>query len=194
MRFGERFSVEYDIPADLETLTVLKSTSQLAADMVGRTRLTTEKQSRTTAMGKRTIATILAIVMCALLLTVCTESSAAPGGSNAGASKYSGEKATIRMVRIGNEQDTSKDRLLLTLQEKVNVTLNIISIPFYQGDDKVNIMMSTGDKIDLLNYDPGKTLTDWARNGLVHSYEELIGDSGDYPLIRAIIDWISTAT
>lgn len=97
------------------------------------------------------------------------------------------EHFTLRMVRVGNTQDPTKDRILLELQKRLNFTLEIISIPWDQFPGKMNMMVAAGDPIDLLMCtDLGATLSDWAESGLLWSYEDLF-KMGNYPLSKAVV-------
>lgn len=97
------------------------------------------------------------------------------------------EPVPIRWVRAGNEQDPTKDRILLELQKRTNIKLEIVSIPWDQFPNKLNIMMSSGENIDLANCDPGKTLNEWARNGLVRAYDDFLKD-GKYPYVASVVN------
>jgi putative aldouronate transport system substrate-binding protein len=97
------------------------------------------------------------------------------------------EPVPIRWVRAGNEQDPTKDRILLELQKITNTKLDIVSIPWDQFPNKLNIMMATGEQIDIANCDPGKTLNSWAKDGLLLSYDELLKD-GKHPLVASVIN------
>lgn len=97
------------------------------------------------------------------------------------------EPVPIRWVRAANEQDPTKDRILLELQKRTNTKLDIVSIPNDQFVNKLNIMMASGDYIDIATCDPGKTLNEWAKNGLILSYDEYL-KSGKYPNIAAVIN------
>jgi len=99
----------------------------------------------------------------------------------------SGTPAPIRWVRAGNEQDPEKDRILLELQKRLNIKLEIVSIPWDQFPNKLNIMMASGEQLDLVNCEHGKTLIEWAKNGIILSYDEfLIG--GKYPYISSVVN------
>lgn len=94
---------------------------------------------------------------------------------------------TLRMIRVGNIQDPTKDRILLELQERLDFTLELISIPWDQFPSKMNMMVSSEDPIDLLMCsDTGTTFWDWADSGLLWSYEELL-EMGDYPLSESVV-------
>ena len=93
----------------------------------------------------------------------------------------------IRWVRAGNEQDPEKDRILLELQKRMNIKLEIVSIPWDQFPNKLNIMMACGEQIDMANCEPGKTLNEWAQNGIVMSYDEYLKD-GKYPYVSSVVN------
>lgn len=105
------------------------------------------------------------------------------------ASKEAGGDAPvpIRWARAGNEQDPKKDRILLELQKRLNIELEIVSIPWDQFPNKLNIMMASGEQLDLVNCEHGKTLIEWARNGIILSYDEFLED-GKYPYVSSVIN------
>jgi putative aldouronate transport system substrate-binding protein len=97
------------------------------------------------------------------------------------------EPVPIRWVRAANEQDPTKDRILLELQKRLNIKLEIVSIPNDQFANKLNLMMASGEQFDLATVDPGKTLIEWAKNGLILPYDDYM-KSGKYPHINAIVN------
>ncbi|HEY8499834.1 MAG TPA: extracellular solute-binding protein [Clostridia bacterium] len=99
----------------------------------------------------------------------------------------SGAPVPIRWVRTGNEQDPKKDRILLELQRRMNIELEIVSIPWDQYPNKLNIMMASGEQLDMANCDPGKTLIEWARNDIILSYDEYLKD-GKYPYVSSVVN------
>ena len=99
----------------------------------------------------------------------------------------SGAPVPIRWVRTGNEQDPKKDRILLELQKRMNIELEIVSIPWDQYPNKLNIMMASGEQLDMANCDPGKTLIEWARNDIILSYDEYLKD-GKYPYVSSVVN------
>ena len=93
---------------------------------------------------------------------------------------------TIRMTRVANTQDPTKDRILLELQKRLNITLEIIAIPWDQFPNKQNLMIASKDKLDLIMGSPGSLPTEWANEGLLYSYDELF-TMGNYPLSKAVV-------
>lgn len=93
----------------------------------------------------------------------------------------------IRWCRTGNEQDPQKDRILLELQKRTNTKLEIVNVAWDQFPNKINIMMSSGENLDIVNTDPGTTVAEWAKNGLIYSYDDYLA-SGKYPLMNAVIN------
>lgn len=96
------------------------------------------------------------------------------------------EHFTLRMVRVGNIQDPTKDRILLELQKRLNFTLEIISIPWEQFPSQMQMMVATGDPIDLLMCSPDTTFYEWADADMLYSYEDLF-KMGDYPLCESVV-------
>jgi putative aldouronate transport system substrate-binding protein len=97
------------------------------------------------------------------------------------------DPVTLRFVRAGNEQDPEKDRILLELQKRLNIKLEIVSIPWDQFPSKLNIMIAAGEQIDFANCDAGKTLNEWAQNGILFDYDSLL-KSGKYPYVASVVN------
>jgi len=144
---------------------------------------------------KRTLALVLVLVMM-LSLMACSKGTQEPAAtekttttSDAGTvTEVSEEKEhfTLRMVRVGNIQDPTKDRILLELQKRLNFTLEIISIPWDQFPSQMQMMVASGEPIDLLMCSPDNTFYDWADNDILWSYEDLF-QMGDYPLCESVV-------
>ncbi|WP_313563404.1 extracellular solute-binding protein [Ruminiclostridium cellobioparum] len=118
--------------------------------------------------------------------TAAVSSSSASTGSKE-VEKAATEPVTIRWVRAANEQDPAKDRILIELQKKTNTKLDIVTFPWDQFPNKQNIMMASGEQIDILNCDAGKTLNEWVKNGLVLAYDDYLKD-GKYPYVSSVIN------
>ncbi len=149
---------------------------------------------------KRKILALAVALLMLLSLAACGASGRTPAtspdnsaGSTAGNSGETPdtptekEHFTLRMVRVGNIQDPTKDRILLELQERLNFTLEIISIPWEQFPSQMQMMVATGDPIDLLMCSPDTTFYEWADEGMLYSYEELL-QMGDYPLCESVVN------
>lgn len=94
---------------------------------------------------------------------------------------------TIRFARAGNVQDPEQDRILLELQKRLNIKLEIVSIPWDQFPNKMNIMVSTGEPIDFVIGDPGSTVEGWANDGLIIPWDDLLA-TGKYPHVAALVN------
>ena len=95
------------------------------------------------------------------------------------------EPVPIRWFRTGNEQDPAKDRILLELQKITNIKLEIVTVPWDQFPDKLNVMMATGEQLDLVNCDPGATLNGWAKDGIILPWDDFL-KAGKYPLVNSV--------
>lgn len=150
---------------------------------------------------KKTLAFVLALIMLFSLMA-CSASEETPKTedkktgdaavdntqtpSSDDAQTEENEHFTLRMVRVANIQDPTKDRILLEIQKRLNFTLEIISIPWDQFPSQMQMMVATGDPIDLLMCSPDTTFYDWAANDMLYSYEELL-EMGDYPLCESVV-------
>lgn len=94
---------------------------------------------------------------------------------------------TIRFARAGNVQDPEVDRILLALQAKLNIKLEIVSIPWDQFPNKLNIMVSTGEPLDFVLCDAGSMVESWANDGLIIAWDEMLA-TGNYPLVNSLVN------
>ena len=94
---------------------------------------------------------------------------------------------TIRFARAGNVQDPEQDRILLELQKRLNIKLEIVSIPWDQFPNKMNIMVSTGEPLDFVIGDAGSTVEGWANDGLIIAWDDLLA-TGNYPRVNALVN------
>lgn len=97
------------------------------------------------------------------------------------------EPVMIRWARSDAEQDPEKDRVLLEFQKRTNTKIEFVTTPWDQYTDKLNIMMATGEQLDVVNCDPDKNMLGWARDGLILAYDEYIKD-GRYPHVSSVLN------
>ena len=136
------------------------------------------------------IAMLMALVLCGSLLAGCggdggAESSAS--GQNAGASAAEDGAYTITMAYIGSEQP-NEESVLAAVQEQVKAdtgfNLELIQLGFGDYQQKLNLMLSGGDKLDVFPIGPGLAGT-YKNAGQLVELTELIdthgqGDRGAY--------------
>ena len=98
------------------------------------------------------------------------------------------EHLTIRWYQESRDLPAGGDRVLQAIQDKFNVTFEFIEPPADGSSDRLNLMVSSGDPIDwILAFDVDLVAYQWAIDDFIYSYEELIGDSGEYPLIMKLL-------
>ncbi|KRE82512.1 hypothetical protein ASG89_14750 [Paenibacillus sp. Soil766] len=134
----------------------------------------------------------MSVLLSATVLSGCSKQEQPAATTSAAATSSAKEqKATepvpIRWVRAANEQDPTKDRILLELQKRTNTKIEIVSIPSDQFANKLNLMMASGESFDIATADAGKTINEWAKNDLIISYDDYL-KSGKYPNINAIVN------
>ena len=125
---------------------------------------------------KKTITRLLTLV---LALTMLAGIAGIAGAEEA--------PVTIRFARAGNVQDPEQDRILLELQKRLNIKLEIVSIPWDQFPNKMNIMVSTGEPLDFVIGDPGSTVEGWAKDQLIIPWDDLLA-TGKYPRVNALVN------
>lgn len=110
-----------------------------------------------------------------------------PSLALAEASEYA-EHLTIRWYQEKRDLPEGGDRVLQAIQDKFNVTFEFIEPPADGSSDRLNLMVSTGDALDwILAFDVDLVAYQWAADDFIYSYDELIGDSEDYPLISKLL-------
>lgn len=98
------------------------------------------------------------------------------------------EHLTIRWYQESRDLPEGGDRVLQAIQDKFNVTFEFVEPPADGSSDRLNLMVSTGDPLDwILAFDVDLVAYQWAMDDFIYSYDELIGDSEDYPLIQKLL-------
>lgn len=138
----------------------------------------------------RGMAILLALVMALGAMAGCsttsgTQQSAAPGES--GAAAVVGKPVNIRWARSDVSQDPAKDRVLLELQKKTNTTIEFVTTPSDQYQEKLNVMMASGEQLDVVNCDPNANMLGWAKDGLLLAYDDYIKD-GKNPAVSSVLN------
>lgn len=126
-----------------------------------------------------------------IMATGCTAGSQ-PGQSAAPTASASSVAKTeapvnIRWARGGVSQDPAKDRILLELQKQTNTKIEFVTTPDDQYQEKLNVMMASGEQLDVVNCDPNKSMLGWAKDGLLIAYDDLIKDN-KYPLVSSVLN------
>jgi ABC-type glycerol-3-phosphate transport system substrate-binding protein len=94
---------------------------------------------------------------------------------------------TLRMLRPAADQDPEKDPILLELQRRTGVKLEIVTAPWDQIWNKLNIMMASGESIDLIQADDGASpIWQWAKEGLMYDLRELASKEKT-PFVDAVL-------
>ena len=99
------------------------------------------------------------------------------------------EHLTLRWYQESRGLPEGGDRVLQAIQDRFNVTFEFVEPPADGSTDRLNLMVSTGDPLDwILAFDVDLVAYQWAADDFIYSYDELIGDSQDYPLIQKLLD------
>ena len=98
------------------------------------------------------------------------------------------ELVTIRWFQEARGQDPDKDRVLQEIQKELNVKIEFVAAPAGQESEKLNLMVSTGEQLDLITaFDIDQAAIQWAKDDFILSYDNYM-ETGDYPRIKAILD------
>ncbi len=120
---------------------------------------------------KRKISLFLAAVMAVMSLAGCGEKS--KEASNGEAKEYS-LFAHNWQVYDGQEND----RILKHLEEKFNLKLNLTGAPSEGWQEKLTLMINTGEVPEMFFFLPGATqYRGWCENGVVIAYDDYMEDT-----------------
>lgn len=93
---------------------------------------------------------------------------------------------TLRIFRPANVIDTSKDPVMLEIQKRTNTRIEIVTAPWDQCWNKLNLIMASGERLDLINADSQQNpWVKWAREGMLYELDELI-DNEKHPYCDSV--------
>lgn len=96
---------------------------------------------------------------------------------------------TLKIYRPANIVDPEKDPILLAVQKKLNVKVEIVTVPWDQEVNTLNLKMSSKEEIDIIQAETANTWVKWAKEDLVYNIGDLIkGKEKDYSFINSIIN------
>jgi putative aldouronate transport system substrate-binding protein len=132
---------------------------------------------------------LIVVLICTLpLFGGCTGQDGDKGQSNAKTAGKDSPLVTIRWFQEARGQDPNKDRILQEIQNELNIKLEFVAAPAGQESEKLNLMVSTGEQLDLVTaFDIDRAAIQWAKDDFIYAYDEFM-ESGDYPRIKAILD------
>lgn len=135
----------------------------------------------------RSLVAILAMLLVFGLVAGCTANTTTTEGQTTQSTTQVEKPVNIRWARGGVSQDPTKDRVLLELQKQTNTAIEFVTTPDDQYQEKLNVMMASGEQLDVLNCDPNANTLGWAKDGLLIAYDDLIKDN-KYPYISSILN------
>ncbi|MGP4078747.1 extracellular solute-binding protein [Pseudalkalibacillus sp. R45] len=97
-------------------------------------------------------------------------------------------KPTLKIYRPANVVDPEKDPILQEAGKRVGVNIEIVTAPWDQSNNKVNLMMQSQEEIDIIQAEfQASPWKKWAQDGLMHNLDDLMKD-GDYPFVTSITE------
>jgi ABC-type glycerol-3-phosphate transport system substrate-binding protein len=135
----------------------------------------------------RSLVAILALLLVFGLFAGCTTNTTTTEGQTTQATTKADKPVNIRWARGGVSQDPTKDRVLLELQKQTSTAIEFVTTPDDQYQEKLNVMMASGEQLDVVNCDPNANTLGWAKDGLLIAYDDLIKDN-KYPYVSSILN------
>jgi putative aldouronate transport system substrate-binding protein len=116
--------------------------------------------------------------------TISVNSTAAPG--TATPSKADAKPTQIKFFRVAVEQDPKKDRMLLELQKRTNTNIEFVTAPWDQVATKVQIILSSGEQMDVMAIDPGQVdFINLAKSGAILPLDDYL-KTDKYPIAKKL--------
>jgi ABC-type sugar transport system, periplasmic component len=94
----------------------------------------------------------------------------------------------IKIFRMANTIDPQKDPIMLELQRRTNTKIEIVTAPWDQWINKLNLIMSSGEEMDIIMIDPSNPWEEWAREGLVYCVDDFVKDKKAFPYVYSLIN------
>ncbi|TLS38390.1 extracellular solute-binding protein [Pseudalkalibacillus caeni] len=100
----------------------------------------------------------------------------------------SDEKVTLKVYRPANVVDPKTDPILQEIGNRLGVNVEIVTAPWDQSNNKVNLMMQSQEEIDIIQAEfQASPWKQWAEDGLMYSIDELLkGKEKDFPYVESI--------
>lgn len=93
----------------------------------------------------------------------------------------------LKIFKPANVVNTSKDPIMLEIQKRTNTRIEIVTAPWDQCWNKLNLIMSSGERLDLINADGQQSpYVKWAREGMVYALDPLI-DKEKHPYCYKVV-------
>jgi len=123
------------------------------------------------------------IILCCFAMSGCGKSS---GGNN---NPGDAAAAPVPITYFQNLRglDPNTDRIIKEIEKICNVKFDFIDVPDEQYDDRLNLMVSTGEHIDLIRSGIRPFVDQWAKDGFIISFDDYVKD-GKNPYVKAVID------
>ena len=131
---------------------------------------------------KKVLMLLLTLTLMIPLLAGCSEKN--NDGGNSGT-------PTITIFAHGFEQydGADKDRVWEEIEKKTNTKIELSGTPLTGYNEKINIMVNTGEAPDLFFYLPerSETYSKWVQQGMVKPLDEYVKDDSKYPNIHKLL-------
>lgn len=100
----------------------------------------------------------------------------------------SNEPVPIRIFRPANIVNPEIDPIMQEIQKRTNTKVEIVTAPWDQCWNKLNLIMSSGENIDIINADQASSpWQKWAQEGLMYDLDQYVTKE-KYPYIYSVIN------
>lgn len=143
-------------------------------------------------MKKNLIASLLAAGMIITMLSGCTKTT--PTTNPNDPKPTDNKPVNLKVWRPANIVDPEKDPIMKEMGKKLNVKVEIVTAPWDQEVNTLNLKMSSKEELDIIQAETSNTWVKWAKEGLMYDIGELIkGKESQYPFINSVINSSSFA-
>ncbi len=95
----------------------------------------------------------------------------------------------LKIFRMANKLDPEKDPILLELQKRTNTKIEIVTAPWDQWVNKLNLVMSSAEEMDIIHVDDSShPWTQWAEEGLMVNLDDHVKSKEDYPYMYSAMN------
>lgn len=97
------------------------------------------------------------------------------------------EPVTLKIWRPANVVDPNTDPIMQEVGKILNVKVEIVTAPWDQEVNTLNLKMSSKEDIDIIQAESGSQWVKWAQDGLMNDIDELLkGQESAFPYIKSI--------
>ena len=133
---------------------------------------------------KKALPLLMAFILIVTFFSGCAGDSGDKGGDS--------KTPSITIFAHGLEQydGADKDRVWEEIEKKTNTKIELSGTPLTNYNEKINIMVNTGEAPDLFFYLPerSETYSKWVQQGMITPLDEYVKDDSKYPNLYKLLN------